>query len=172
MQQKVYVLALVFMYMVHAKSEIGDFISPVVMWLIVFAGFALGFYILGSNKLFERGLLSWLLLAVAIVYWSFLFFGAVGVNKMVARSSNRTPHIIKAGVYGRVRHPIYSADIALMWGIFLFFPVSGLLACAIWLTVILIIWSMLEESVLIHRFGEQYTNYQRQVPMLVPDFSK
>lgn len=78
------------------------------------------------------------------------------------------PAVITKGVFGVVRHPIYLAEILLYLG-FLILSVS-LAAAAVWVTAIgfLNYISRHEEQLLHERFGEEYEQYMRQVPMWIP----
>ena len=74
--------------------------------------------------------------------------------------------LITAGVYGMVRNPIYSAEIALVLGSSLLF--RGLYALAYApIVFILFLWiTILEEKELKESFGNRYLEYKRQVPYL------
>ena len=82
---------------------------------------------------------------------------------------NRGIKLSKKGVYGFVRHPIYTAIVyhipilcALSWGsylILLFLPVHH------------IIWGKLverEEKYLVGIFGQEYLDYMNEVPRFIP----
>ena len=82
---------------------------------------------------------------------------------------NRGIKLSKKGVYGFIRHPIYTAIVyhipilcALSWGsylILLFLPVHH------------IIWGKLverEEKYLIGIFGQEYLDYMNEVPRFIP----
>ena len=84
---------------------------------------------------------------------------------------NRGIKLSKKGVYGFVRHPIYTAIVyhipilcALSWGsylILLFLPVHH------------IIWGQLverEEKYLVGIFGQEYLDYMDEVPRFIPWF--
>ena len=71
-----------------------------------------------------------------------------------------------AGAYRWVRHPLYFFTLALIWscpyltGDRIVFNVLS----TIWITL----GSAFEELDLVETFGEDYRNYQKQVPMLIP----
>ena len=71
-----------------------------------------------------------------------------------------------AGILEYVRHPWYSGAILLVWA---FGPISDVsLVTKIILTAYIIIGTFLEERKLIHEIGEQYLEYRKRVPMLIP----
>lgn len=144
------------------------YITPVLMWLIIIVGVALIFIFLPARQLWENKFyFSWLI-APAAVYWLYILSGAARVHKKMAMSVAKIDIIVKEGVYAFVRHPIYSADIALAWGIFFFLGESRFLFAAIWLTLVMIFWAKLEERGLIEKFGQEYLDYKNQVPMVIP----
>lgn len=75
-----------------------------------------------------------------------------------------------SGVHSRVRHPLYFGTFILLTGIFLWRP---LLSNAI-ATVIIILYTVagiyIEEKKLILIYGNQYREYQKRVPKIIPRF--
>ncbi len=82
------------------------------------------------------------------------------------------PGVIREGVFNVLRHPIYLSEILLYLG-FLMMSIS-LAAAAVWLVAIgfLHCISRYEEKLLLARFGEEYAQYMRDVPMWIPRFWK
>ncbi len=144
--------------------------SPVLMWLIVIIGIALAFRFVPHRVLFHRGVLSVIVLILTAINWFYFFIGASLVHREVVRSAAEITHLVTTGVYAKVRHPIYSADILLAWGIFLMFPRLDFLIAAVWLTIVLVIWMKLEEHALIARFGDEYIRYKAKTPMFIPHY--
>jgi protein-S-isoprenylcysteine O-methyltransferase Ste14 len=155
----------------RGQIERERIVNPVIMWILIVSGVFVSFVLYGSKRLFEQNILSWIALAFAIVYWSYFFIGAISVNRHIAVSAASVKRIVRVGVYSKVRHPIYSSEIVLAWGIFLFWPAQGMLSSAIWITLIALLWAKLEESALKARFKELYVDYKKNTPMLIPDFS-
>jgi protein-S-isoprenylcysteine O-methyltransferase Ste14 len=87
---------------------------------------------------------------------------------IVFGEERKTPGVIRKGVFGVVRHPIYLSEILLYLG-FLIFSLS-LAAAAVWAVAIgFLHWiSRHEERLLLARFGEEYEVYLRDVPMWIP----
>ena len=98
----------------------------------------------------------------------YFFINAINIHRKAAFSVASIDKIVKSGVYSKVRHPIYSADIILAIGVFFIFPTLNVLISIIWLAVILIIWMNLEEKALILKFGKEYKEYKKKVPMFFP----
>jgi methanethiol S-methyltransferase len=145
-------------------------VSPVLMWLIVAVGVALAFHFVPGRALFHRTGLSVAVFALTVVNWLYFFGSVLAIHRQAARSAAAITHLVTTGVYAKVRHPIYSADILLAWGIFLMFPKLQFLVSAIWLTIILTIWMKLEESALIAKFGAEYEHYMSATPRFIPRY--
>ena len=79
-----------------------------------------------------------------------------------------TPSVVRKGVFGVVRHPIYLSEVLLYLGLFLLN--MSLLAGAVWIgaTAFLYYLSRYEEELLMKRFGEDYITYMRDVGMWIP----
>ncbi|MBE9471188.1 MAG: isoprenylcysteine carboxylmethyltransferase family protein [Chloroflexi bacterium] len=82
------------------------------------------------------------------------------------------PGVIRKGVFNVVRHPIYLSEILLYLG-FLMLSIS-LAAAVVWVIAILFLHyiSRHEERLLLARFGEDYEQYMREVPMWIPRLRK
>lgn len=76
--------------------------------------------------------------------------------------------VIREGVFRVVRHPIYLSEILLYAG-FLILSIS-LTAIVIWIIGIGLLHyiSRYEEKLLIARFGKDYEQYMKEVPMWIP----
>ncbi|MBC8438651.1 MAG: hypothetical protein H8D87_03080 [Deltaproteobacteria bacterium] len=70
------------------------------------------------------------------------------------------------GTYQWVRHPLYFFSLLMIWAN-VSLTTDRLLFNGLW-TVWIIIGTFLEERDLIASFGDEYRNYQRKVPMLIP----
>jgi protein-S-isoprenylcysteine O-methyltransferase Ste14 len=82
------------------------------------------------------------------------------------------PGVIRKSVFGIVRHPIYLSEILLYLGL-LVMSVS-LSAALVWGVAILFLHAIAryEEKLLLTRFGEEYRQYMRKVPMWLPRLRK
>jgi len=88
--------------------------------------------------------------------------------RIVFGERRETPEVIRKGVFNLVRHPIYLS--ALLFYVALLVASFSLLAFGIWIvTVIFYIYiSRYEEKLLKKRFGGEYEEYMKEVPMLFP----
>jgi len=111
--------------------------------------------------------------SVLIFFWAFLFnydpltfFGIRQIlNLFKVKKTEQSNKIKRNGVLGIIRHPMYFALIIFFWcGTF---KATDIIVNAL-LTIYIIIGTMLEERKLVLEFGESYTKYQEEVPMLIP----
>lgn len=104
------------------------------------------------------------MLAVSVMQtgaWSFLGL------KQAFFPGNESPHrLVQTGLYRWMRHPIYTAGLLFIW----LMPVMtvNLLALNVGLTIYLIIGALFEERKLVREFGEEYLQYRKVTPMLIP----
>jgi protein-S-isoprenylcysteine O-methyltransferase Ste14 len=80
----------------------------------------------------------------------------------------KEPSVIRKGVFGFVRHPIYLSEVLLYLGLFLLN--MSFAAGLIWIGAsgFLYYLSRYEERLLLERFGEDYELYMRDVGMWLP----
>lgn len=97
--------------------------------------------------------------------WSFL-----GLQQLLGIDRDQPPKMLKDGLYSRVRHPLYTAGLILIWLIPLM--TYNLLALILGLTIYLILGAIYEERKLVREFGDEYISYQGRVPMLIPGLVK
>ncbi len=94
------------------------------------------------------------------------FLGFQQIEAYKSKTDLPAGQFSSTGILQYVRHPWYSGGIVLVW---VFGPVTDLsLAVKIVLTAYLIVGTKLEERKMVRVFGEEYRDFQRQVPMLVP----
>jgi protein-S-isoprenylcysteine O-methyltransferase Ste14 len=78
------------------------------------------------------------------------------------------PCVIRKGVFGLVRHPIYLGSLLLYFACLLL--TLSLFSLLVWFVIIAfyVYISRYEEKMLLERFGSEYADYMREVPMLIP----
>ena len=74
----------------------------------------------------------------------------------------------KGGLHRYVRHPLYFGTLLTLWSFFLLFPDLNYLISCFMITLYTCIGATWEEKKLRKEFGEEYADYQRKVPMLIP----
>jgi protein-S-isoprenylcysteine O-methyltransferase Ste14 len=143
-------------------------VSPALMWLVVAVGIFAVFQLVPARFIFPRNMFTSFLMFPATIYWLYFFIGAVRVHRQAPLSADKIDKLVTEGVYAKVRHPIYSADIILGWSIFFFYPDVRFLVSAHWLMFVLLFWMQREEKALIEKFGSEYLEYMKRVPKMFP----
>lgn len=115
------------------------------------------------SLLLYAGFMFW---AGARVYDMSYFLGMTQWRNFSNHKKEESLPFHSDGILATVRHPWYSGGIAFLWG---FGAVTDvfLLTRSI-LTAYILIGTLLEESRLNKELGEQYREYCRKVPMLIP----
>ena len=82
------------------------------------------------------------------------------------------PAVIRKGVFGIVRHPVYLSEILFYLGLLMLS--LSLAAAGVWgVTIVFLhLISKYEEKLLLARFGEDYAKYMQEVPRWLPRFWK
>ncbi|MGB5872416.1 MAG: isoprenylcysteine carboxylmethyltransferase family protein [Bacteroidota bacterium] len=105
------------------------------------------------------------LAVLILVFSAYLARSGLGI---VFGEKREKPEVIRKGVFNIVRHPIYLS--ALLFYVALLVASFSLLAFAVWIVTVLfyIYISRYEEKLLKERFGKDYEEYMKEVPMLFP----
>lgn len=123
----------------------------------------------GTARWLDRALGT---VALGIFIWStfaLLRFDPLGlgpINAHLHGAPSPSPRFVVQGPYRWVRHPLYSCAIVMIWT----WPeltADRLLFNLLW-TIWICVGAHLEEGDLASDFGDDYRDYQRRVPMLVP----
>ena len=90
-----------------------------------------------------------------------------GMRKVFGPKGKK-PHVINRGVFSVIRHPIYVSEILLYLGLILLN--TSIAAIGVWIIAIVFLHyiSRYEERLLLERFGEEYRQYMKDVPMYFP----
>ena len=93
-------------------------------------------------------------------------------HKKVFGEKQNNINVIKTDVFARIRHPMYFGSIMT----FLSFVVLGVSVIAFVVFVVIVLFyyylCRFEEQLLIEKLGDEYKNYMKTVPMLIPKFRK
>jgi protein-S-isoprenylcysteine O-methyltransferase Ste14 len=76
------------------------------------------------------------------------------------------------GILKHIRHPLYTATVLIALGFWLFIPNVTTLVSVLCIFIYLAVGIPLEESRLIKKYGEQYREYRKKVPALIPRLRK
>jgi len=99
-----------------------------------------------------------------------MVFSQKSLGKVIDRKSLSSTELITSGVYGQMRHPIYTARLFIVIGWSLTW--SAVYSLMIFSIVTLIAFPTMvrfaEEPELIKNFGEEYKEYMKKVPAFFP----
>jgi protein-S-isoprenylcysteine O-methyltransferase Ste14 len=126
------------------------------------------FILQGIPRLFFR---TFFFLAIACVLWA-LAVGFLDLYRLrpimhaLRGTEPKSVPLVTRGPYYRIRHPLYISSLFLLWS----YPDLTLdrLLLNILFTLWVIAGILLEERDLVDAFGQEYRDYQRKVPMVLP----
>jgi protein-S-isoprenylcysteine O-methyltransferase Ste14 len=154
------------------RSRYAEGVNRVWAWGLVVGQFALiiALIFLPAGSLWERNAVVW-----AVASALFVVAGVVGIMAGTRLGSNLTPNPIPkpdgtletGGLYQYVRHPIYSAVLALALGLTTLSASLVHLAIFLFLVMLLGIKARAEERLLRERFPD-YQEYQARVGRFIP----
>ena len=152
----------------HALSDIGQ----LVLFVIFIIAWILDSFVFGFSTVISEYVPLYVRVPLAIVI---LFSGGYFVKKshdIVFGEIREEPSVVRKGVFSRVRHPMYLGALLLYLGSLV--STFSLIAAGIWVIIIIFYCfnSKHEEKLLLDRFGKDYEDYQREVPMLIPRIRK
>jgi protein-S-isoprenylcysteine O-methyltransferase Ste14 len=104
--------------------------------------------------------------AIMLVVIRKYFFSLSGISVFY---KYQAPVVLEqGGLHRYVRHPLYFGTLLFIWSLFFLLPyLNKGLACLV-ITGYTVLGAKLEEKKLVSQFGEKYTAYKKQVPMLIP----
>ncbi len=149
------------------EHRLGDTIQ--IIFIVVFlAVWILDSFVLGFSTSLAESIPWFIRLPFGGILLIFTFFLEKSGLKTVFGKPRETPHVITGGVFSVVRHPIYLGAILGYAGLTC---LTLSLASAALLVLIVAFYrfiSRYEEKLLTHRFGDEYREYMKKVPMLFP----
>ena len=171
---------LLFWLVIHPWARGWRRLGPIRTYLIVLppmVAFGAALFRVRARLLGADLGMNWSLISIALVfygvttwlelqYWKQLSIPTlIGIPEL---SEHRKGRLLKDGVYRTVRHPRYlSAGIAVVANALIINHV-GMYVLILLLFPVGFMMLTCEERELVNRFGEEYRQYQREVPQLLP----
>jgi protein-S-isoprenylcysteine O-methyltransferase Ste14 len=148
----------------HAITDIGQLILFVIFVLVMILDI---FTFKFSNKIIGT-------LSEVFTFPLFLLFFLPGgyfifiSHRIIFRETDKEVGIVTNGVFNIVRHPMYFGSILLFFS-FVILSYS-ILVFLVWIVICIFYYfiSRQEEKLLIKKFGDEYKEYQKRVPMSIP----
>lgn len=98
------------------------------------------------------------------IYGGFKVIEVININKKAQLERNRPRYIIRDGLYGKMRHPMYTMIILIQAGLFFSLcSALGILFSSFFILFFMMLGLYEEKYQLIPIFGEQYRDYISQV---------
>lgn len=152
----------------HTLSDLGQVILLIIFLIVWIAD---SFFVHYSTFL-SNYVSLWIRIPVATILLVMAgILARKGLN-IVFGETREKPAVIRKCVFNLVRHPIYLGAILFYLGLIML--TLSLAATAVWIIIILFYHfiSRHEEKLLLEKFGKDYEDYMREVPMWIPRFIK
>ena len=151
----------------HINGDAGQLILAILFFLV----WILDTFVFRLTTFLNYGISFWVRLPLGLILLGVAGYYAYEGMRIVFGRVPPAPGVIRAGVFSTVRHPIYLGEF-LIYPAFLLFSLSlaaGVvtLAAGVFLTFL----CKFEEKLLVQRYGEDYRQYMREVPMWFPGFT-
>jgi len=131
--------------------------------------FSMQSFFLWNVNIIEQVIAAACMLSFGVIMLLFIrrfFFDLSGADVFQKKQLSRA--LIKTDLYKYVRHPLYSATLGFVWGVFLYSPLLSNFISCLCITAYTIAGIFLEEKKLVLEFGESYLHYRSETPMLIP----
>ena len=122
-----------------------------------------------------RQLSSWLLLSLSLVLvvWGLVLLRRRGGFSPAAEISpafewESTERLVTTGIYGYIRHPMYSSLLFLAWGALLKSVTVSTILLGAGASLALAATAICEEAENVERFGQEYRDYMKRTRRFIP----
>ena len=149
------------------EHRLGDSVQLILM-LIFLAVWILDSFVLGFSTFLAESVTWFIRFPLGAILLIFTFFLERSGLRTVFGKPQETPHVITNGAFSLVRHPIYLGAILGYAGMICM--TLSLASAAIFIVIVAFYCyiSRYEEKLLTQRFGDDYRDYMKKVPMLFP----
>ena len=148
----------------HLLSDSGQLI----LLLLFLAAWILDSFFLKYSTFLSKYIPLFVKIPLSIIILSISGYLAKKGLNIVFGEIREESVIIRKGVFGIVRHPIYLGSILFYLGLLTL--TFSIIAAIIWIFIIAFYCFIAqhEEKLLLKKFGKDYEEYMREVPMLFP----
>ena len=90
----------------------------------------------------------------------------IGLAQLIRKQPPAPSRLTTHGIYRYVRHPLYTANLIILW----LTPEMTLNRLILWtiFSLYFVVGAAFEERKLLREFGQQYADYKAKTPMLIP----
>jgi len=161
------VLIIIFSWFLSIKFKRYHGIARFFAFESVFILVMLNFNVWFVNPLSPFQLVSWLLLILSIYV---VITGYLLLKRKGKPDTNfeNTSKLVKSGIYGYIRHPLYLSIFLLGTGVMLKDPKLAQLILGLINLIAIYITARIEENEMIAKFGDEYRTYMKETKMFFP----
>lgn len=161
------VFIVLFSWFLSIKHKRYHGISRFFAFESVFILFLLNYRVWFEDPFSPLHIASWLLLIFSIypVTAGFILLKREGEPD---NNFENTSVLVKSGVYGYIRHPLYLSIVLLGTGIMLKDPGAVQLIFGAINMIAVFLTAIVEEKEMIARFGDEYRQYMKETKMFIP----
>ena len=160
----------------HRKDLAGEYrwgdTGQLVLLIIFIIGMTSDLFLLKVSDSWQDVFPLYFRLVVFIPLLFVAGYFAQKAHKIIFQEERKELVVIKTDVFARIRHPMYFGSILTYLGfVILSFSV---IALVIFVFVVIFYYYLCrcEEQLLIEKLGDEYKNYMKNVPMLIPKIRK
>lgn len=149
------------------EHKLGD-AGQLILAVLFFTSWILDSFFLNLTTSLNEYVPNIIRLPVGFVFLIISAYLVLKGLKIVFGTERSEPCVIREGVFGWVRHPVYLSELLLYFGLLILS--TSLIAAFIFLVAVFFLHyiSRHEEKLLLKRFGEDYELYMKEVPMWIP----
>ena len=160
----------------HRKDLAGEYrwgdTGQIVLAIVFFIGMTSDLFLLKLSDPWQDVFPWYFRIVVFIPLFIAAGYFAQRAHKKVFGEEQKEIIVIKTDVFARIRHPMYFGSILT----FLSFVILCLSVIALVVFIIIVIFyyylCRYEEQLLLAKLGDEYKNYMKNVPMLIPRVRK
>ena len=152
----------------HSFSDAGQLLFAVLFGVIWIADTFFLRWTTGLNQLVSQ----WIRIPFAAVVLILSGWSARSGLKVIFGEIRETPTVVRDGIFGVVRHPVYLSEILMYVGCLILSPSWAAAIVGLPAGVFLYYLCRHEEKLLLDRFGKEYEDYMRDVGMWFPKVFK
>ena len=160
----------------HRKDLAGEYkwgdIGQIVFLIIFIIGVAYDLFLIKISDSWQSSFPWYFRLVLIIPLFFAAGYFAQKAHKIIFQEERKELIVIKTDVFARIRHPMYFGSIVT----YLAFVILSLSVIILVIFVFVIIFyyylCRYEENILIEKLRNEYKNYMKNVPMLIPKIRK
>jgi protein-S-isoprenylcysteine O-methyltransferase Ste14 len=148
----------------HALGDIGQ----IILLLIFLTAWITDSFIIKYSAFITDYIPLYIKIPLGVIVIFSSGYLAMSGLRIVFGETREPSMVIRKGVFNKVRHPIYLGSLLFYIGLLVF---SFSIGAAVILVVIISFYiaiSRHEEKLLLQKFGKEYEDYMKEVPMLIP----